>query len=376
MSEENESVDPELSAAVAAVGSNRVMSEIQKNCAIMYVTVRCWRGQYQMHGASVLFGGRTVDDDMVTSPSAKLLSKDWHSRLHKFEGQVRKAVRQIAVPFRDGVYIVPLRRVPELTETVESIRGAYLRTVEEFLKAWPDEYQRLENSITARHGFEAWLAVAKCVPSNERVKSLFGIELGMWPIKAGGLPVSCFEPVRAAAARLPEIRALVADLHEPQRRAIEALVDDVQAAWSEVEAGAKKFLNDGAAEHADSVQRATDQLVASAVSAMLTVPIRELNEQIDNLLERAQERTARQQSLDAVQRAFTKLRGFEFMLPQELVTRLAQAELQLGAADPQVVNSGARAGEALGSYLRQLRTDLSAETGSNALTRMTRALDI
>lgn len=363
---------------VARLGAEATLAEIKRNCVIMYVTVKAWRGQYLMRNADLVIGGRKVDEKLATRGQWKVIPDKWHKALQPFESRCRAAVYRAGVAFKDGVYVVPKSRAQALVAEIRRVRDQYRAKAAEFAAEWPALVEQLGAKLVAELGDDQWLAVSRLLPSAAALPRLFDIEVGLWPVGgdgAGEAAADVYEDLAAAAAQLEAVDALAAGLRDPGPLARFAAA--VRAAWGKASRGARRLSADDAADWLAEAQAATNRMVASAVEAMVAEPVKEFAEQVDNLARLSQARTVRAGTLDAVRRAYDKLVGFQFMLPADLTDRLRQVAVRLGAADPQSMNGRTVAGEGLNSALRAIREDLAAEVATlDAFGQLTRHLDV
>lgn len=374
-------VSQRVEAGVEQVGADVVLGEIRKSCFLIYVTVRSWRGQYQIRNAHVVVDGKAIDKKLTTNGSWKVLPEKWHKALQPFESKCRTAVYRQGVAFKDGVYIVPKSRAKALVDEIKAIRTEYLKKVTEFQAEWPALVEELEKKVTDELGDEQWIAVSKLLPDARNLPKLFDIEIGLWPVSNGGLPVECFEGLERAAAEADAIGRLVRQLrgdeYLEEAELLESFLANVQAAWTKAKGAAGKVIEEHAEEWMGEAQTTTNRMVAAAVESMISEPIKEFAEQIDNLARLSDSGTVRAGTIDLVRRAYQKLQGFSFLLPAELLGKLRAVEVKIGAADPQQMNSGSVAGANLNAQLKAIRDELDSDVGHlNAFGQFARNLDI
>lgn len=372
--------------SVEQVGADVILGEIKRNCFIIYVTIRAWRGQFLMRNSQTLVDGKPVDEKLVTKGSWKVMPEKWHKALQPYESRCRSAVYRLGVPFKDGVYIVPKARAKALVDQIKAIRVQYKEKVAEFQAEWPSVVRDLERKIVAEMGDDQWIAISKALPDARKLPELFDIEIGLWPVgNSGGMPVECFDDLQSAANQLEAVDRLVqrmlggtgpAGVHE-DGELLGAFVSDVRKVWERTMRSAGKIIEENADEWMGEAQATTNRMVAAAVEAMVSDPIREFAEQVDNLAKLTATKTVRAGTLEAVKRAYDKLQGFSFMLPSAMLERLRHIELRIGAADPQAMNGGTIAGQNLNAALRAIRDDLTSDLShANVVEEFTRHLDI
>lgn len=376
---EASAVTRKVEEVVDEVGADVILAEIRRNCFILYVTVRSWRGHYLMRNSQTLVDGKPVDKKLATASQWKVMPEKWHKALQPFESQCRSAVYRVGVAFKDGVYIVPKGRAKALVDEIKRIRTAYMAKVAEFQEEWPRLVEELETKITSELGDLHWMAVSKLLPDARNFHKLFDIEIGLWPVSSGGLPVECFDSLEQAAVQLDAIDRLADEMAGEDANLLSSFVTHVRETWEKAKRGTGKVIEENAETWLSEAQSVTNRMIASAVKSMIHEPIQEFAEQIDNLIKVADAGTARNQTLDLVRRAYGKLRGFSFLLPDDLLQRLRQIDLRLGAVDAQAVNVNSRsvAGANLAASLRAIREELTSDVNQlNAFGQFTRHLDI
>ncbi len=378
-----EEVSRRIEDTVSEVGADVVLAEINRNCFIIYVTVRAWAGRYMMQNAEVQVDGHTVDEDLRTNGSWKLIPTAWHKAIQPFEGKARKAIRQAGVSFKDGVYIVPKTKAKALVDALKAIRVNYMAKVAEFQAEWPDIVEQKEREIVQKLGHAQWMAISKLLPDARQLGKLYDIEIGLWPVGGGesGLPVECFDDLQRAAHQLDAVDRLVAAMQVgmggEDAELLASFARDVRGVWDKARRGAGKMIEENAEEWMAEAQATTNRMVAAAVEAMISDPVREFTEQVDKLAALSESRTVRAGTLEALRRAYAKLQGFSFMMPATLLDRLKQVELRIGGASPQSMNASSIAGQQLNAALRDIRVELDSDVNQlNAFGQFTRHLDI
>lgn len=371
---------------VEQVGVDRVLGEVRRNCFIIYVTVRAWRGRYLLRGGSVTVDGTVVDSDLVTNGQWKVVPPEWHRQLQPFESQARAAVYKVGTPFKDGVYIVPKSRAADMVARLKQVRAGLKAKVEQFAAEWPALVEKLQTKVTDSLGAEQWLALSSHLPSAAKLSSLYDIEIGLWPVGGAGgegLSVEAFEDLQRAANMLDAVDGLVTDMNsrddrsDDDRGLLREFAAAVRRTWNRAQGAPARLTEDQAEAWVADAQQVTNRMVAQAVQTMVDEPVREFVEQVNNLTNLAAGRTVRTATLDAIRRAYDKLRGFSFMLPEELVARLTEVDLQLGMATPQSVNGQSVAAGQLTAALRTIGDELASDAGRVAsFKQMTRHLDL
>jgi hypothetical protein len=197
------------------------------------------------------------------------------------------------------------------------------------------------------------------------------------------MPVEAFEDLHRAANMLDAVDRLTADLRErpedleEQAALLAEFAGAVRRAWNRAQGGPARLTEDQAEAWVADAQRVTNEMVAQAVRTMVDEPVREFVAQVDNMARLATTRTVRAATLDAIRRAYEKLKGFSFMLPAELVGRLTEVEVRLGMATPQALNGGSVAAEQLTSTLRGIGEELADDASrADSFKQMTRYLDV
>lgn len=379
--EEVSSAAGSIADEVNSLGADKIVGEVRKNCFLLYVTVRAWRGQFLVRNAEVKVDGRTVDPKMTTGSRWKLIPEKWHKAIQPFESRARAAVTRVGVPFKDGVYVVPKTRAKALVEEIKSIRLQLKSKVEEFEVEWPAIVRVLQDKITADLGPDQWLAVAKVLPDARKLSKLYDIEVGLWPTGGGGLPVECLAELDALSDRISHLSMLSDRCHEQMTGDDANLLDDVvshiRRMRETVDRSSGKLIEENAEAWMGEAREATNRMVAQAVRAMIEEPVREFTEAVDSLAATAERRTARNESLEVVRRAFQKLQGFQFLMPEEIIDRLKRVELSVGTVDARDMNGGSVAGASVARELRAIRDDLNAESAvDDAFGRFARSIEL
>ena len=374
-----------IEKSVEELGADVVLTEIRRNCFIIYVTVRAWRGNYLMKQGETVIDGRKVDEKLTTRSHWRVMPDKWHKALQPFESKCRSAVYRLGVTFKDGVYIVPKLKAKVLVDEIKRIREEYKAKAEEFANEWPDIVRELEQKITSELGQEQWSNLSKLLPSAQHLPKLFDIEIGLWPIgSSSGVSIECFEDLERAAHHLDAVRRLTerlcgtADSEEDREngKILQEFTNHISRMWEKAQRMAKKVVEEHVEDWLGEVQSTTNRMVAAAVEAMISEPIKEFTEQVDNLAKLSQSGTVRAGTLDAVRRAYRKLIGFQFMLPPDLLQQLKQVELRLGTASPKAINCS-QVGQQLNDVLRSIRDELNSDmTQLKAFGQLTRHLDI
>ncbi len=387
--DDTDAVSGQIEEQVDKLGADVVLGEIKRSCYLIYVTIRAWAGQYVIQGANVEVDGRGLDETITTAPRWKLMPDSWHKRVRPFEGKIRKAIRAVAVPFKDGVYLVPKKRARDLINDIRRIRAEYKAEVERLVEEWPNEVRRLEDRIIADAGPEQWMAVSKMIPDASRLGSLYDVEIGLWPGGHDGLPVECVDHIDTIGTCLDEIDGLVArltgprsghTLTAPQAEALARVAVAGRLLVDTVNRSSGRILEEHVEDWVGEAQSTTNRLVSRAVENMINEPIREFENAVGKLAEMQGRGTCRLATLDVVRRAYNKLKGFEFLMPEELMQRLKDVDVRIGSMDPQAVNGGSVAAQQLSESLRAITDELVSDaTKIKAFSRIEqfdRSIDI
>ena len=372
--------------SVEKLGTDVIMAEIRRNCFIIYVTVRAWRGNYLMERGETVIDGKKVDKKLTTGAHWKVMPDKWRKSLQTFESKCRSAVYRMGVAFKEGVYIVPKSKAKSLIDEIKRIRAEYKDKVREFAIEWPDLVRELEQKITSELGQEQWSNLSRLLPGVQHLPELFDIEVGLWPVSSiVDLSIEYFEDLERAAHHLDTVRQLAERLCSRNDSAeacengkiLQEFVSHVGRLWEKTQRLVGKAVEEHVEDWLEEVQSTTNRMVAAAVEAMISEPIKEFTEQVDNLARLSQSGTVRAGTLDAVRRAYQKLIGFQFMLPPDLLRRLKEVELRIGKTDPRAINSSRRVGQQLNDVLRSIRDELNSDvTQLNAFGQFTRHLDV
>lgn len=291
---------------LAQEGSVRLLETIQKKCLFLRIRVHGFDGRRTIKDAQVEIDGEAIDKDLTSPPSCVLVPKEWRMRLGKIGRKVREAAQNVSITFDQGVYLVPISRAPQLFAIIRELRAQYANEASELAKVWPELVVGLEEKWG-----ENWDNVARAVPTAASLARCFYIEAMAWPM-AGSDKVGEGNP----------------DL--------DAIADDLAEA-----------------------RAATDKAVASAIDNMLREPLAEFAAAVDNLLAvKQRDGTCRSGTLAAIQRAYEKLQGFRFMVPDALFARLQQAATAVQARTAQEFNSKDKVSRTLVDQLRSIRDEV------------------
>lgn len=338
------------------VGADLIMSEIRKSCFIIYVTFRRWHGQYKATEVVTSIGDQTVDNEDLTPGAWKMLPSDWHKRLVPFEGKVRKAVYACSMSFREGVYIVPKPMAKAMADDIRNIREDFLAVVEELCEAWPSILEQKRTAFDEKYGQGSFNRLDKKMPqSADEMRAQFGIEIGLWPT-GSGLPLECAELVNTGVESLLQIRASCSNVAKFDA-AMEPLFRAQQMALSAMGTS----LKDDAEIWVNQAQRSANKFVGDVVNRMIYEPLNEFFEKVEDMCRMAENSTTRRASVEALQRAYSKLQSFSFLLPDEMRRRLEQHNGQIEDLDYRAVNAG---GDGIIQLLTTLRQDLETDLNS------------
>lgn len=297
---------------------------IHKNCFLVYVRVSRWPGQYVIKDAEVKVGYNQVDKKQTTAPRWKFVPEEWSNRFQQIESQVRACVAAVSTNLQSSIYLVPRKAAQSLAESVDRLRQTYMEAVNEFVAEWPSIKDGIRHKICAQFGYEVWNSVDKQLPEDDRIAEKFGVELGLWPMGMTG----------------------------------------------------ESFLGEeDLAEWMHKAQDTTTRMLNQAIDSMLTDPLREFVEAVQNLEGiREREGVCRNGTLQAIQRAYEKLKAFEFMLPSSMLERLQEASRKLNLTEARDINRGSAASSALVGELRSISQDLAREIAEEESPRRKRSL--
>lgn len=374
-------VNPAEVASEASVESKyaeAALREIRKNCFLLSITVRRWDGKYQIPGANSQVEHREIANDLVTKPCWKLVPGEWHKQIQPYVSGIRAAIYKVGVPFKEGVYIVPRTKARELLHQVESIRRDYKALATQFCDAWPGILGALKNKICSELGEHQWLVLEKKIPDQDNLESLFDVEVALWPIGGSGseLPIGMLDRLEILKEMLPEAELTLQSESAPS--ALSELVTEVRKLLECSETGVGRIASESIDIWMSEANETTARLVGKAVEGMLREPVQEFAEAVQNL-ENLQDRegVCRSGTLDAIRRAYDKLIGFQFMVPDELAAKLKQVEVRLGQVSPRDVNTRSALAGNLTRSLREISKELSSEEAiANGLGQFTRHLDL
>lgn len=359
--------------------SGHLLGEIQKNCFLLYVTVRRWDGKYLIRNANIQIDGVEVDAKMASAARWKLIPDEWHKKIQPFIGQVRTAIYKVAVPFRDGVYIVPKDRAKGLVESIQAIRDLYRRQAQRFADQWPDILDDLRDKIQRKYGDAEWNLIQNRLPKENKLLSLFDIEIGLWPIgKSGASAIASGEDISYLASHVDDFQEAIRVLkRESLSQELEDFIEVVRRLVKRSRRKIKEEMVENVDAWFEEASATSNKMVAEAVAAMVQEPIQAFQEALANLERVQEDGHCKTGTIDIVRRAYSKLHGFRFLLPSEMADRLEAVELKLGGITPADLNNMNHAGAGLVQSLRDISEELvSDEITLRSFGQFQRTLDI
>ncbi len=335
------------------------MIDIERHCYILSVTVRAFRGNYQIKDATITVGGDKFDDELISKPQWKLFDK-WNKRLGPYESRVRKVVYESSVTFRDGVYIVPKAKAETMIKKIHAIRDDYLAEVAVLVEEWDSFVETLK----AKFEPGVWSTVSAKLPKKDDIPHMYGVDVSLWSSGASEAAAACLDAVPGLAyqARAMDLTTVARKLPRDQAETLKRLVDGILKLEEKAGNESSKLINDGVGEWLGEVRETTERVVRTAINSMLEEPAKEFREALENMdgiISRGG--VCRAGTLDAVRRAYDKLNSFSFMMPPEIMEKLQSVDRGLRHADPTAINQQQPSAANLVESLRSIREDLDSE---------------
>lgn len=320
-------------------GADRLLDAVKRNCLIIYVTVHSWDGNYQIRNADVVVSGAAIPQELRSKSSWKLKPVEWHDRLVKYVSQVRAAVYRRAVNFKEGIYIVPRtvrreggvleHRARDLVRELKQLDQQYRSTAEDCARDWDRFLTDLRRPLGQQGALikglgDFYAHLQAKIPSRQKFVDLHSVEVGIWPVGGG------------------------------------------------------ERIEDRAEEWLEEAQAATDRMVRERVAAMVREPLAEFAEAVANLHGLVQGgRRLAPTSIDVVRRAWEKLQGFSFMLPNDMCRRLQEVDTALAGMTVGEVNRDLLVGQQLQTLMQRAGEEAAQELRSaSGLAGLGRVLDL
>lgn len=333
--------------------------EIERHCYILSVTVRAFRGNYQVKGAEVTVDGDKVESELVSKPQWKLFEK-WNKKLAPYESKIRKIVYETSVTFRDGVYIVPKSKAGDMIRRVYALRDEYQAEVKNLVHEWDDLLVSLSSKVPS----EVWRTVSARLPKKEALETMYGVDVSLWSSGSSEAAIACLDAIPGLATEVEtlDMESLRRKMPTAQFEVLTRVVRQVQHLKRQMDTNVGRLIEDGVGDWLGEVKATTSRVVNSAVQAMLEGPAQEFSEALENM-EGIMSRggTCRTATLDAVRRAYEKLKGFSFMVPTDLLQRMHSVERSLRSISAEEVNQSRPSASILVESLREIRQELDTE---------------
>lgn len=285
-------------------GHTNITSELTSAIDFISFSVHLWRGQYKARSAQVTVADTDVQK-LVTKPRWDLMPETWHKRFTIIEGKIRSAVNQAAVlnpadadedneelrelfkfPVR-GVRIIPRSNRNKLFDEIDTVENEEFKpAVDEFVAAWSAIREQIRVSV-ASYPPEIWNAISALLPATaDKLRRYFWVDKLLVPIK---------------------------------------MADDTEL---ELLTGEKleQHMDRARVYGANFTQRVTQMIIEGLES--------ELKSAVDNLTNRIKEGgVIKEGTLNPVRNAFQKFKSFDFLMTDDLQTRMAIMAVTLGEYD-------------------------------------------
>lgn len=316
-------------AADASAPPDSLLYNFQSHCFLLSLTFHRWGAQPQVRGADVEVGGVILAPGrQVTAPRWRLMPLTLKAEIDRLESKTRSTLDHISVPFFiKGVHVVPLNRAQKLFETLHRIREELDATVERLVRRG---YDGLLGEIKDELGNKAFAVAQSFIPDCDEMVGRFGLIWAMIPLETGK-HLGALGPAEAV-------------------------------------------------EYVEEARAQLRQMLQESVEAMIRQPRKELAAAVVNLADLIDREGVRRGTLDRVQRAFEKLRGFQFLADAQLLDEMREVEQHLGDRGPRDLNRAKKEGmvvtTGLTAALRKLGDTASDLGAMDAAARPWRVLQL
>jgi hypothetical protein len=312
------------------------------------------------------------------------MPEEWHKKIQPFVSRARTIVSRSSVPLKDGVHIVPHKRARDMMSAINNVRQEYRETIAELASHWPEIVDALRVRVVREAGQTSWDDLSPMIPDEDKLVSLFDIETSFWPVGGAGstgVPLEVLNEIDRLRDKMPSLRdsvLLLRDSRDPTATTVRSVAESVEALILAANQAMRKITQENLDSWIEEAQEVTNRLVAQAVESMVDEPVKEFAEAVKNL-EQLQEREGRCRTgtIEMIQRAYSKLMDFQFMIPRELIVKLKQVEAGLGGLTPRDVNTQSSTAARLSGALRSVSEELkSGKTRSEGLQQFARAINV
>jgi hypothetical protein len=368
---------PELDISELNNTSSDVMLRaISRNCVALKVIVGAISAERKVPGAKVSIGEHEVADELLSGARFKLVPSNIKNQLARVMNRARDVPYNYGTPFVGGAYLIPVGTTPggksqaQLAfEQLSQLKVDY-RTLAENLKGdWEAHVQKVASDFPMEYD-----SMKKWFVSGDAFVRLHYISTMQFPLGAG-LPVDFNDRLDTGLLRLLNNELLSAEDRAVITRLKPNLIDVIETAAHDV----GSLLNeDTAATWVVEAQQATSKAVAEAVKTMIQEPVKEFAETLANfegMLARGS--NVRTGTVENLKTAFNKLKGFSFMVPDDLKTRLASVGSIINGVDYKEINSSESSSRELAKHFSEIREQLSSSEAHMAMYgKFMRNLDI
>lgn len=312
-------------AQAESVYTDSIAKTLNNGVVFIAVYTHMWTGQAKIRNALVKLGKEELARELVTNPRWNLLPDSWRKKFSGVHSQIQKVIDQssigsdeISFPIR-GVHIIARRVYPDFAKSIKEIElNDFNPLVQQFTKQWPDIVEQFRKKVTDP---TVWATLSSKFPTSTKLAYKFWIEIIRVPIKLG------------------------------TDTTLEA-VDDQEM---------KEIVEQG--------QRFTKNIANLVVRGLED----ELRGSIDNLLERINNKgVIKQGTLEMVKTAFKKLQDFDFVMTEELKTKINANKDLLLESDCKDLNHDIRhdTGEMAGNLAKYLQVVREQSAADANITRV------
>lgn len=310
-------------------GMAQFTKEIRRNVLLTHVSIHQWRGQRRMDDAETIVDGAKVDKKRTTEGKWQLMPEAWRKKFSTVEGKLRGVISRVSPRFPiPGVYVIPRLQAKKLFEEIDRItKEEFDPLVDELVAGWDAIVAEHKKSLTEAQ----FKQIEKHLPTAAtKLKAKFQVVKHVIPMGGGD----------------------------------ELVGADAESYAKEIEQYTRSFVEETARSITDGLSE-------------------ELGNSIDTLVARIDDQgVVKEGTLNAVQAAFEKMKGFSFAASPDVLKKIQAVEKTISETDCQRINRDNRHGDrrmALG--LAQVLKDLQASSEADLASvgrfgRARRAIDL
>ncbi len=338
---------------------NSRQEALESRVLLLCPTIGWWKGMLPLpkKGTETVSDGKTVDKDDVTTPRAKLMTDKypcdrngmpWTKRLGKIENRLTSLKDAYSVPFPiNGVRIVPKARGQALMDAMYGLTIGRLRSRIEKMRrsgAWQGgSLPNLERQLEA-----ALMLEGENAPPNTPIldherhdqdkPQSIAYDLHMAATEFCGDWARIREEISQKNDVFEQVASRVPTNASLMRQKFYLDVVPIELAGGS--SRTNTVTADDLEEHQDLVRNACQRNVNEAIEMMIQGPRQELADALANLKNLiARDGKVTQRSFDVVRTAIGKVRMFDFVANDELLSQISQLETRLDITRPMTLDN-------------------------------------